>query len=393
MPKTATNGEATLKEQQERKIKTLVTSRTQAQKSRIKQGNRLVANFRQKLGIESDEEAEEKQQSILKQLEKDYKRLTDGIAKITAARSYPFSGIIDEYYELRLVDVYMTWKREEERITQDIRRNLRGIPIWDEYLSDVTGVGPATAGAIISELDPYEAPYPSSFWSYCGLDVVTVWKLDDFDWEKSITGQQPPNYEVEKERKHLYREGADDNEFDEVSYEPSDDSEQVAHVWKVFETDEGTWRLRLTYRQVSQGGRSRKREHLKTVEYVNSDGEVDTKKSLGYNPWIKTKLMGVLSKSFLRNASDMRDHYDDYRHRIENMPAHEDKTDGHIHQMALRKMMKEFLKRLWAMWRYLEEQPIPLPYHVEKLGMDGHGICEELGIEDPIRPGDGYPHR
>lgn len=297
-------------EQQVRKVRTLVRSRDQVQDTRIKQGNRLTANFRAKLGIEEGEEADEKQNKILKELEKDYKRLTDGIAKITARRSYPFEGVIEDYIELRMVNQYFDLVDMENRLTRDIERALDGVQIWDEFLDDVKGVGPATGGVIVSELNPHKAPYPSSFWKYCGLHV--------------INGE----------------------------------------------------------------GASRKKEHLEEVEYVNSDGEKDTRKSLGYNPWVKTKLMGVLAPSFLKAKSEYRDHYDRYRNRIENEEEHEDKSDGHLHQMSLRYMVKQFLIELHMKWRYLEDLAVTKPYHEAKLGKNGHGLEEKLGIENPKRHDD-----
>jgi hypothetical protein len=134
-------------------------------------------------------------------------------------------------------------------------------------------------------------------------------------------------------------------------------------------------------------GRSRKEEHLETVEYVNSDGETDTRKSLGYNPFIKTKLMGVLGPSFLKAGSAYRDHYDRYRHRKETDPDWADASDGHLHQASLRYMVKQFLISLHMKWRDLEGLPVSRPYHAEKQGQDRHVSEREkqLGIENPKR--------
>jgi ribosomal protein S10 len=288
-------------------IRTLVRSRYDLQDLRIETGNRLIANFRAKLGIEPDEEAEGDAKALMQQLQKEHKRLTDGVAKITARRSYDFDGVITEYVELRMVDRYITLVNEETQTVRDIARALRDVDIWTEFLEDVTGVGPSMAGVIISEMDPHKAPYPSSFWSYAGLDVV--------------------------------------------------DGE----------------------------GRSRKKEHMKTVEYVNSDGEEDTRKSLGYNPFLKTKLMGVLGPSFLRASSDYRDHYDRYRHRKETDPDWDDASDGHLHQASLRYMVKQFLIDLHIKWRDLEDLPVSKPYHAAKQGKRTHDREATLGVTDPKR--------
>lgn len=288
-------------------VRNLTRGAYDLQKLRIETGNRLVANFRTRLGIKPGEEADSDEQAILDQVKASYKRITDGVAEVTARRKYDYDDIITDYVSLRLVDRYMNLLREEARTFRDIERALEGVPIYQQFLLNVKGVGPAMAGCIVSELDPHKAPYPSSFWKYCGLDVVD--------------------------------------------------------------------------------GEGKSREHLVEQEYtVKKTGEVKTKMGLGYNPFIKTKLMGVLSSSFLRSGSEYREmFYDPYRHRIDTDPNHEDKSDGHRHQMALRYMIKQFLVDLHMKWRYIEGLPVSQPYHVKKQGGNSHQREERLGITDPKR--------
>ena len=56
-----------------------------------------------------------------------------------------------------------------------------------------------------------------------------------------------------------------------------------------------------------------------------------------------------------------------------------DFTDGHIHYMARRYMVKRFLSHLWVEWRKLEGLDVREPYAVEKLGHKYQGP-KELGI-------------
>lgn len=55
------------------------------------------------------------------------------------------------------------------------------------------------------------------------------------------------------------------------------------------------------------------------------------------------------------------------------IPAHKGKEkegeiyEGHIHLMALRKMIKLFLSHLWAVWRTSEGLPVTQPYAIDKL--------------------------
>jgi hypothetical protein len=50
-------------------------------------------------------------------------------------------------------------------------------------------------------------------------------------------------------------------------------------------------------------GRSPRGEHLVEREYVDRDGEVKTRQGVTYNPFLKTKLAGVLASSFLRSGT------------------------------------------------------------------------------------------
>ena len=93
-------------------------------------------------------------------------------------------------------------------------------------------------------------------------------------------------------------------------------------------------------------GRSRKKNHLVDIEYVNKDGELATRKSITFNPFLKTKLIGVLGPSFLKSKSPYSDIFYNYRNRLENHPVHKEKTAGHRKNMAIRYMIKMFFKGL-----------------------------------------------
>jgi hypothetical protein len=138
-------------------------------------------------------------------------------------------------------------------------------------------------------------------------------------------------------------------------------------------------------------GRSRRAEHLIERAYVNKDGEESTRQSITYDPFVKTKLMGVVASSFIRTGSPWRKLYDDYKHRLETDPhrvrvelaeykrrrkAGEDVrglwTPGHIDVAAKRYMVKQFLAALWVRWRTLEGLPVTQPYAVAKQGRRPH---------------------
>jgi hypothetical protein len=47
-------------------------------------------------------------------------------------------------------------------------------------------------------------------------------------------------------------------------------------------------------------------------------------------------------------------------------------SEGHVHNMALRKMIKLFLACLWVVWREAEGLPVTKPYAIEKLGHNSY---------------------
>jgi hypothetical protein len=117
-------------------------------------------------------------------------------------------------------------------------------------------------------------------------------------------------------------------------------------------------------------GRSRKAEHLVKVSYVNRDGEEAERNSITFNPFLKTKLIGVLAPSFIKLSNPIyAPIYRGYKHRLESNPAHQEKSKGHRDNMAKRYMIKIFLIDLYKAWRTIEGLPVTPPYHEGKLGI------------------------
>lgn len=318
-------------------LRALVRSYYDRQLLRIIVGNRLTANFRVQLGQapgKPGDELDAEAQKIIADLKEHYKRLADGLARADRKRWQALLntevGIISTPEELILTHEYISLEAGETNLDNQIAALVKEFPIWSSFLEGVRGVGPILAAIIISELDPYKARNPSSYFRFCGLDVG----------------------------------------------------------------DDGK-------------GRSKRAEHLVRRTYTNADGELAERDSITYNPFIKTKLMGVLGSSFLRSASPYRKLYDDYKHRMESHPlygttpqappstavadpgAGDQSGDGaegspgpaavvkgakaHRHMMATRYMIKAFLTDLWYAMRELEGLPIVTIYAEAKLGMRPHG--------------------
>jgi len=277
-------------------LKIMVRGAYDMQKMRIQMGNRIVSNYKGKLGqkpSEKEDTLDAKGKMLLANLRASFKKITDGVKRFPNLKSFTGDEIISEYTELCLMAQYVELEESENNGFKRLKNVLNEYPIFVQYLEGVKGVGPAMAGVILSEFDIYKAQYPSSMWAYAGLDVAG-------------DGQ----------------------------------------------------------------GRSRKKEHLIDEEYIDKDGKTQTKKSITFNPFLKTKLIGVLGSSFLRAGDNPnRDTYLNYKHRLENMPAHVEKSKGHRHNMAIRYMIKRFLVDLYTEWRTIEGLPVALEYSEAKLGI------------------------
>ena len=123
-------------------------------------------------------------------------------------------------------------------------------------------------------------------------------------------------------------------------------------------------------------GEGRSKRHTEMRQYIDKDGNVAERKSLTYNPFVKSKLLGVLAGSFLKAGDNHYSRiYYDYKHRLQNHPKHKDKLPIVHHRMAARYCIKAFLRDLWVAWRTLEGLEVTEPYEVAKLGMKPHGAA------------------
>ena len=292
---------------------------------------------------------------------------------------------------------------QEEKHFKDLEVALKPIPVYQSFLSKVVGVGPAMAGVILSEFDIYEAVYPSSFWKYAGLDVVTVGHYEDDNGKKKTMPVMKLRAALEDDSLRLLTTSGTPNEVF---------GEKLTIDGKV-----------VTFENV---GRSRKEFCLEEREYLNKEGEMAIRNSITFNPFLKTKLVGVLGSSFLRAGATfvdgvklgaarrmdmakemgfelqkkkkdgpdvpkpddqvtafLRDNginvkverspygqaYYNYKDRLNNTRRHDDKSDGHKHNMAMRYMVKRFLVDLHIAWRTAEGLPVSVEYSEGKLGM------------------------
>lgn len=276
-------------------LRTIVRGAYDVQKLRIQIGNRIVGNFKAKLGQKPsapEQEMDAEGKMILNSLRVEYRKITDGVKTFPRQASFKNDGLISDYTELCLIAQYVELECQESQHFGRLGNILKEYPIYAEFLAGVRGIGPAMAGVIVSEIDIHAARYPSSLWMYAGLDC-----------------------------------GPDGR------------------------------------------GRSRRAEHLVELQYVAKSGEESVRKSITFNPFLKTKLVGVLGASFLRAGdNEYSKIYNDYKHRLQCREDWKGESKGHIHNAAIRYMIKMFLRDLYVAWRTLEGLPVAESYQEAKLG-------------------------
>jgi len=275
-------------------LKTIVRGAYDIQKLRIQMGNRIVGNFKAKLGQEPskpEEEMDAEGKMILSNLRAHYKKITDGVKTFPRQATFKGDEVISTYTELCLLSQYLDLETSEGRHFRMLGNILKDYPVYNYFLEPIKGIGPAMAGVIISEIDITKAKYPSSLWKYSGLDVA--------------------------------QDGR---------------------------------------------GRTRKAEHLVDYQYKNKEGEDAVRKGITFNPFLKTKLVGVLGSSFLRAGDNKYSQiYRDYKNRLESRDDLKEESKGHRHNMAIRYMIKMFLIDLHTSWREIEGLPVSTTYQEAKL--------------------------
>jgi hypothetical protein len=416
-------------------LRTMTFSAYDLQMIRMQMGLRLTANFRNKLKREegdddlTEEEQEEFEQEkeellsekaikLIDELKESYRRLTDGVARnrrLPKSQGFIGDALVSEFTELVLVDQYIQIEKNEKLQFRQLEDVLEPIPVYQNWLRDQSGIGPAMAAVLLSYFDPEKAPHVSNFWSYAGLDVANT--------EFFITNIQKDKAEQELVRLSLIAP----NQNLAIG-EPVIEGASAAEL-------KASGMVGI-YRIIGRG-RSRRAEHLIDREYTKKDGTTAIRKSVTYNPWLKSRLLGAMGTSFLRTPNcNWRDYYDNYRHRImsdpnrikitsetykkaykalnENEPyqltkiisgwddkkaitTEADITIHHIsevwpplriHRAAIRYMVKQFLIWFWVEWRKAEGLPITLTYAEAKLGIRHSGPTpfDGLGLRPDERP-------
>ena len=452
-----------------RQIRCLLSNVYDLQKLRISAGNRIVTSFYIKLGIkpsESPDSADAEALKLITALKNEYKRVSaetlrdnvfdneNGAVKMrsnqitkaidTLNKDKPLKYIRDSA-DYNLMTSYMMLVDSEEQATKVLKGYVESHPMWDAFFKHVSGCGTLMAACCLAYLDPYKARHASCFIRYCGLD--TVRNVDEFGNLVSFTKDGRFKH-VREKYDYVYRDtgakytgkvhetlveiidrgrpteqklyeytasdgcildkvlrtGVDENGNDAICYEYINEEDAQEAIEKYGEN--------IYIGDTAPLEHGRRMGDTTEVEYVDSKGNKQWKRSITYNPIIKSKLIGVLadciikasgdkaeseeyittasgkqrkSKPFQRVTGDFHDkgHYrwdvfEPYMTRLDNSAYHKDKSKPEKYRMAKRYMIKQFLKDLWSAWRFNEGLEVTVSYPEAKLGHNPHKDGEEL---------------
>jgi len=216
---------------------------------------------------------------------------------------------LDPHDMKRIAKISENLKSLEDDQLDVIRKILKGMPIWTDFLDGVKGIGPTLAGVLISELDIDEASSVSKMWRHCGLGVV------DGKAERRVKGQQ-------------------------LAYNAFLKTKVIGVLGPSF--------LRAMVRRCN----------VHKADPKEKDRTIELEKSRASLACGDCKFDGY-AKVFA-----------DYKHRLNNKDW--GKSDGHRHNASIRFMVKRFLQDLYVAWRTLEGLPVRPPYAEEYLGKEKH---------------------
>lgn len=310
---------------------------------------------------------------------------------------------ISSYLTFCMVEEYVSLLNIETKINNVIKALVREQPIWQNYLVGIKGIAENSAAYLIAYFDIYKAVHPSAFLRYVGLDQIPVTpdkdqvidskklfdvlrllmkdyelinsrveyegdKINEYNFDKYKTDS------IESYAEYLFIELLYNQFNKDIQYyaknpdmldEVVDDIMGIANKNKVAKEMINRIANKFEIQIIDSSfygkdtpmikKRARKMTDKEIVPYLSKDGQIKLKQSLGYNNALKTKLLGVISASFLRaRGGEYERIYREYRARLE---ARSD-NPKHVHRKAVRFQMQIFLEDYWMAVRTLEGLPL-----------------------------------
>lgn len=242
-------------------LKGLVSSFYQVQKVRIQVGNKLTAHFYRKLGISAVETLVKQKQGdkkteldLMDVLKLEFKRITDALATEKIVRESSFKKLTEENRGIFSAYVEFSWMQQYRQVL-------------------------ASENSILKDIEN-------------SLNLFPIWT----EFLSTIRGVGPTMGGII------------------ISYIDIHKAETPASLAKYAGLDVVPTKLDGS---PDGRGRGKYRDHLVKVEYTNASGAVQTRDSVTFNPFLKTKLVGVLADVMIKHRTPIyREEYDNYKNRI-----------------------------------------------------------------------------
>lgn len=384
---------------QKEKIRNLVSSVYDIQKLRIATGNRIVQSFNIQMGQEpqtKQEDMDENTVKLIETLRSEYKRIADAYVDKQYSEVLTSGDSKD-----KRKNSYNAKKSGKTAIAKtEISKEKLPAGVDKVELKVVSLAKNASIDTVIKSMTTNEN---------AGINVIKT-KLD-----YELIGTYVDLLETEERMlkvlsKEVEKHPMWDGFFKDVkgcgalmaamciAYFDIHRARHVSSFWKYAGLD--TVDVVKEDGSIINEGRAARHAKFTEIEYVDKNGETKTKHGLGYNPVLKTKLVGVLGscllKAGLRTVKDEKgkpildangnkqqtasskyvECYLDYLHRLNNRSDSEELTAAHKYAMANRYMIKQFIRDLWVTWRSYEGYEVSKPYEVDKLGYKPHKYNE-----------------
>jgi hypothetical protein len=237
----------------------------------------------------------------------------------------------------------------ENTAERELKRHLKGYPIFEQWLTHQSGVGTKMSGVMISSIDIHKCETVSQLWAYAGLAVV------DGHSQRRMKGQKA-NYNTWLRAKLVKVLGDNLIRFSKLdesgvymrstAKEPTPIPKEQA--WRRFYDNYKT-RKQNTILPVCMGCEGTGKVTIKPKgQFWEDDADKATEPVKKAKPGVCSNCEGT------------------------GGPAPWGKSDGHRHNAARRYMVKMFLQELWLQWRTIEGLSVNVPYAEAYLDMK-HG--------------------
>lgn len=249
--------------------------------------------------------------------------------------------VSEDYKPPTLEEEDQTWLQSQSRMLEGLELDtkkriediLKTVPIYN-FLKGVKGCGPGMSGVIVSEVQMCRP-----------VEVELLENVQEVPYSvKDIHGKDWPYFKAKVTIKKTKR----DDEGNEFETAEEKELKCFRRDGVVYEDCCPTPSALFAYAGLA----------------VNTESGKAVRRQKGvkgnWNPFLKTKLLGVLAGCLLKASSSYTEHYYNAKNRKEQ--AGWGASKGHRHNHANRVMVKIFLRDLWTTWRELEGLPVVPPY-------------------------------